>query len=36
MARATRVERPGVWYHVIAPGNERRPIYRDVSNRRHS
>jgi REP element-mobilizing transposase RayT len=35
MARPLRIERPGVWYHVTARGNERRPIYRDDRDRRH-
>jgi putative transposase len=35
MARPIRMERPGAWYHVTARGNERRPIYRDATDRRH-
>ena len=35
MARALRIERPGGRYHVTARGNERKPIYRDDSDRFH-
>ena len=35
MARAWRIERAGGRYHVTARGNERKPIYRDESDREH-
>jgi putative transposase len=35
MARALRIERPGGRYHVTARGNERKPIYREDSDRAH-
>lgn len=35
MARPLRIERPGGRYHVTARGNERKPIYRDDSDRFH-
>ena len=35
MARALRIERPGGRYHLSARGNERKPIYRDDSDRAH-
>ena len=35
MARPSRIERAGGWYHVTARGNERREIYRDERDRRH-
>jgi len=35
MARALRFERSGGRYHVTARGNERKPIYRDDSDRCH-
>jgi len=35
MARPLRIERPGGRYHVTARGNERKPIYRDDSDRTH-
>ncbi|HXJ76745.1 MAG TPA: transposase [Candidatus Dormibacteraeota bacterium] len=35
MARALRLERPGGRYHVATRGNERKPIYRDDSDRTH-
>lgn len=34
MARKPRVEFPGGLYHVISRGNDRRPIFRDDSDRR--
>lgn len=34
MARPIRVEFPGAVYHVVARGNERRPIFRDDDDRR--
>lgn len=33
MARPLRVEQPGGRYHVTSRGNERKPIYRDGSDR---
>ena len=30
MARATRVDFPGVWYHVLNRGTERRAIFRST------
>jgi putative transposase len=33
MARRPRVEVPGALYHVLARGNERRPIFRDNADR---
>jgi putative transposase len=35
MARPLRIERPGGRYHVTAGGNERKPIYREDSDRAH-
>jgi hypothetical protein len=35
MARALRMERAGVWYHVTARSIERRAIYRDERDRGH-
>jgi putative transposase len=35
MARALRVEGAGRRYHVTARGNERKPIYRQESDRAH-
>lgn len=35
MARPTRIERPGAWYHLTARGNEQRAIYRDDRDRTH-
>ena len=35
MARPLRIEIVGGWYHVTARGNERRPIFRGDSDRRH-
>jgi putative transposase len=35
MARPLRFERPGARYHVTARGNERKPIFRDDSDRYH-
>ena len=35
MARPLRIEFPGAVYHLTARGNERRPIYRTDSDRRH-
>jgi putative transposase len=34
MARSVRIELVDGWYHVTARGNERRPIFRDQSDRR--
>jgi len=35
MARPLRLERPGGRFHVTARGNERKPIYREDSDRTH-
>jgi len=35
MARPLRLERPGGRFHVTARGNERKPIYREDSDRAH-
>lgn len=35
MARALRILVPGVWYHVVSRGVERRAIYRDERDRAH-
>ena len=35
MARPLRIELAGGWYHVSARGNERRAIFRGVSDRFH-
>ena len=35
MARPLRIERAGGRYHVTARGNERKPVYRDDSDRTH-
>src|SRR5437762_777408 len=35
MARQLRLNRAGLWYHVTARGNERKPIYRDERDRTH-
>jgi len=35
MARALRVNRPEVWYHITARGTERRTIFTDEKDRRH-
>src|SRR5882672_2246917 len=35
MAGRLRLNRAGLWYHVTARGNERKPIYRDDRDRRH-
>jgi len=34
MARPLRIEYPGAYYHVTARGNERKAIFRDVSDRK--
>jgi len=33
MARKPRIEYPGVFYHVIAQGNRREPIFGDAQDR---
>lgn len=35
MARPLRIEQVGGWYHVVARGNERKPIFRDHRDRSH-
>ena len=35
VARQLRLNRAGLWYHVTARGNERKPIYRDNRDRLH-
>src|SRR6266568_8078418 len=35
MARPSRIEKAGGWYHVTGRGNERRPIYREDRDRQH-
>jgi len=35
MARALRIEPPGVWHHVTARGNERKAIFRTERDRAH-
>jgi REP-associated tyrosine transposase len=35
MARLLRVDRPGLWYHLTARGNEQRVTFRDARDRRH-
>ena len=35
MARPLRIEYPGAWYHVTCRGNERKPVFKDDSDRRH-
>src|SRR5260221_568879 len=35
VARQLRLNRAGLWYHVTARGNERKPIYRDDADRLH-
>ena len=35
MARLLRVDRPGLWYHLTACGNERRTTFRDDRDREH-
>ena len=35
MARLLRVDRPGLWYHLTARGNEQRFIFRDGRDREH-
>ena len=35
MARPLRIEKEGGWYHVSARGNERKPIFRHDTDRRH-
>ena len=33
MARSLRIECPGVWYHVMCRGNEKREIFSDDNDR---
>ena len=35
MARSLRIQQPGGRYHVTARGNERKPIYRQDTDRLH-
>ena len=35
MARLLRVDRPGLWYHLTARGNEQRVTFRDDRDRQH-
>jgi len=35
MARLLRVDRPSLWYHLTARGNEQRLIFRDDRDREH-
>ena len=35
MARPLRMESTGSWYHVTYRGNERKPVFKDDSDRRH-
>lgn len=35
MARLLRVDRPGLWYHLTARGNEQRTTFRDERDREH-
>src|SRR5262245_23542046 len=35
MARLLRVDRPGLWYHLSARGNERRVVFREELDRHH-
>jgi hypothetical protein len=35
MAQPLRIEYPGAWYHVIARGNGKKPIFRQEEDLRH-
>ena len=35
MARMLRVDRPGLWYHLTARGNEQRVVFRDAQDQQH-